>query len=186
MPVKGTYLAIAGVGAIFLWSGLTGKSWSQILRYVISGQNPTQAEATQATSQVAALDAASSNTGGNVTGPANASETAWITALFTALGVPATQANISSMSAWIAKETPWPPVASNNPLNTTQSAAGATTYNSAGVKNYPNAAVGLSATVATLHGYPAIIARLRTGQGLCGWTSDEFSTWSGGGYSGVC
>jgi peptidoglycan DL-endopeptidase CwlO len=32
-----------------LWSGLTGKSWSQILRLVISGQNPATAQTTQAT-----------------------------------------------------------------------------------------------------------------------------------------
>jgi Lysozyme like domain len=40
MPVKGTYLAIAGVGAIFLWSGLKGKSWTSVLRNLISGQAP--------------------------------------------------------------------------------------------------------------------------------------------------
>ena len=40
MPVKGTYLAIAGAGAIFLWSGLKGKSISAVLRAIVSGQNP--------------------------------------------------------------------------------------------------------------------------------------------------
>lgn len=40
MPVKGSYLAITGVGAIFLWSGLKGKSWSQVLRAILSGKNP--------------------------------------------------------------------------------------------------------------------------------------------------
>jgi hypothetical protein len=41
MPVKGTYLAIAGGGIILLWSGLAGKKWSDVLRQVIAGKNPT-------------------------------------------------------------------------------------------------------------------------------------------------
>lgn len=40
MPVKGTYLAIAGTGAIILWSGLRGKSWTDVLRQVVAGKNP--------------------------------------------------------------------------------------------------------------------------------------------------
>lgn len=46
MPVKGTYLAIAGVGAVFLWSGLRGKSVTAVLRAILSGQNPTTLGAT--------------------------------------------------------------------------------------------------------------------------------------------
>lgn len=52
MPVKGSYLAIAGVGAIFLWSGLKGKSWSSVLRNVISGKSPTAATTSSAISQL--------------------------------------------------------------------------------------------------------------------------------------
>jgi len=43
MPVKGTYLAIAGGGIILLWSGLAGKSWSTVLRNVIAGKDPKSA-----------------------------------------------------------------------------------------------------------------------------------------------
>lgn len=40
MPVKGSYLAIAGVGGILLWSGLKGKQWSDVLRQLIAGKKP--------------------------------------------------------------------------------------------------------------------------------------------------
>lgn len=40
MPAKGAYLAIAGGGAILLWSGVRGKSWSQVIRNLIAGKNP--------------------------------------------------------------------------------------------------------------------------------------------------
>lgn len=37
MASKGTSLIIAGAGVIFLWSGIRGKSWSDVLRHVITG-----------------------------------------------------------------------------------------------------------------------------------------------------
>jgi cell wall-associated NlpC family hydrolase len=40
LPVKGAYLAFAGAGAIILWSGLKGKSWTDVVRQVITGQSP--------------------------------------------------------------------------------------------------------------------------------------------------
>lgn len=40
MPVKGTYLAIAGAGGLLLWSGLKGKQWSDVLRQLIAGKKP--------------------------------------------------------------------------------------------------------------------------------------------------
>jgi len=46
VPAKGTYLAIAGIGGILLWSGLKGKSWSSVLRQVISGKDPLSAKTT--------------------------------------------------------------------------------------------------------------------------------------------
>lgn len=42
MPVKGTYLAIAGGGIILLWSGLAGKRWSDVLRSIIAGKDPSK------------------------------------------------------------------------------------------------------------------------------------------------
>ena len=41
MPVRGGYLALAGGGAILLWSGLKGKSWSQVLKTILQGHDPT-------------------------------------------------------------------------------------------------------------------------------------------------
>lgn len=40
MPVKGTYLAIAGAGGLLIWSGLKGKQWSDVLRQLIAGKKP--------------------------------------------------------------------------------------------------------------------------------------------------
>ena len=37
MPVKGTYLALAGVGGVLVWSGVKGTRWSDTLRNIISG-----------------------------------------------------------------------------------------------------------------------------------------------------
>lgn len=38
MPVKGSYLLIAGGGVIVLWSGIKGHKWSTVLRDVIGGK----------------------------------------------------------------------------------------------------------------------------------------------------
>jgi hypothetical protein len=120
--------------------------------------------------------------------PAGAGELAWIKALMSSLGAPASAANIASLTHWIARETPWPPVARNNPLNTTLNAPGATIFNRVGVKNYPTAAEGVGANANTLlGGYPNIVAALRAGHGLGGGGSfsAELLKWSGGGYSSV-
>jgi hypothetical protein len=45
MAVKGTYLIIAGIGGIFLWSGIKGKSVSNVIRLLIGGQDPSMATA---------------------------------------------------------------------------------------------------------------------------------------------
>lgn len=43
MPVKGAYLALTGAGALLVWSGLRGKSWSATLRDVLQGKKPETA-----------------------------------------------------------------------------------------------------------------------------------------------
>lgn len=45
MPVKGTYLGVAGAGAVLIWSGLKGKSWSMVVRSLIAGKNPADVTA---------------------------------------------------------------------------------------------------------------------------------------------
>jgi hypothetical protein len=130
--------------------------------------------------------AATASPGG---GPSpGASETLIIRAILGAMGAPQNQPNINSMASWISHETPWPPVARFNPMNTTESAPGATDYNSVGVKNYTSWGQGIAATVATLTGgYPGIVAGFRSGQGVCGpGHAAEFLKWSGGGYASIC
>jgi hypothetical protein len=86
----------------------------------------------------------------------------WEAALLRALGAPVTKANIAWLDAWQKTEGG---AARFNPLNTTQPAAGATSYNSAGVRNYTSAAQGTAATAATLKNgrYSQIVAALRSG-----------------------
>jgi len=78
-----------------------------------------------------------------------------------ALGVSGCQNNLVVMVAWEVSEYTQ---ASWNPLATTLWMPGATTFNSAGVKNYGSLEQGLAATVGTLHksghGYEAILANL--------------------------
>jgi cell wall-associated NlpC family hydrolase len=44
MPVKGVYLASAGIGAILLYAGFKGKKWTDVTHGLISGQNPSQSQ----------------------------------------------------------------------------------------------------------------------------------------------
>lgn len=117
------------------------------------------------------------------TGP---NATLWAAAILQGIGAPTNQANISSMLGWFANEGGG---GENNPLNTTLKTGASTgAINSAGVQGYNSPKAGVSATVATLRNYPAIVAALRSGQGLAntsGKTASELSTWSGGGYSSI-
>ena len=122
---------------------------------------------------------------------AGGSETAFITAVLADLGAPGSQANITSLVSWFPHEfSSWPPGAAWNPMASTMQMPGSATYNSAGVQDYASAAEGAQATALTLADgyYPLIVARLRSGRGLCGDTAiaAELLTWSGNGYSGVC
>lgn len=88
----------------------------------------------------------------------------WSRDLLTRLGLPVTAENIRFLNAWQDAEGTR---ARFNPLATSRKAAGATQFNSHGVKNYTSYEQGLQATVETLringYGYPAILASLKLG-----------------------
>lgn len=130
--------------------------------------------------------------GGTEPLPASASQAAWARAQLRAIGIAPTRADVGSLAAWASRESPWnasPPDGAGftrNPLNTTDQAGAVGEVNGLNVAIYPDWATGIADTARTLAGYPGIVARLRTGQGLCGWSSVELSRWSGGGYDRVC
>lgn len=73
-----------------------------------------------------------------------------------------------------------------NPLNTTEPWAGATNYNSVGVKNYPTAGAGINATARTLGNgfYSGIVRDLQAGKKpalrIVADNAHEFDTWGTG------
>lgn len=78
------------------------------------------------------------------------------------LGIDATSENIRAMNAWAQAEGTR---AQFNPLATTQGAAGATRFNSVGVRNYASYTDGVDATVKTMTNgrYGNILEALRAG-----------------------
>jgi hypothetical protein len=192
----------AGVGVVLIWAAIKDKSVLSSAQAVVQGKNPKTAAATLSPVTVTALgeDASGSGTaavsgGTGVTAviPSGASEKAFWIAVLTMIGAPPTSANINSLTAWAQHEGPWGTQGENgnNPLNT--SITGLPGYEgkwSAApvVSIYATAAEGAAATAATLlnGSYPQIVGALRSGNGLCGQSFSELSTWSGGGYSSVC
>lgn len=81
--------------------------------------------------------------------------TTWASALLTRLGEPATDANVSAITAWESAEGGnWNNTAHYNPLNTTYVEPGSSTMNGSGVRSYSSWDQGLAATVATLQEAP--------------------------------
>jgi Lysozyme like domain len=88
MPVKGGYLALVGGGALLVWSGLKGKSWSTVLRDIAQGRKPSAA----LTAYTIPGTPANAAPGGIASGgppPAAPSSGIWNTATLTALWVSA-------------------------------------------------------------------------------------------------
>lgn len=85
------------------------------------------------------------------------------TALLSSLGARNTPENLRFINAWVRAEGT---KAAYNPLATTQSAPGATSFNSVNVRNYPDFQTGLAATVKTLNNgyYGPIVSGLRSGK----------------------
>jgi len=99
------------------------------------------------------------------------------------IGAPDSPSNHQFMIAWMGGEST---TAANNPLATTQPAAGTSDFNSVGVKNYPNPQTGLKATVQTLVNgyYNGIVSDLRKGnvppQQIIDNNASELGTWGTG------
>lgn len=100
----------------------------------------------------------------------------WEQAVLERIHAPVTVQNVLFLRAWQSKEGG---SARNNPLNTTQPATGATVLpgNSAGVKEYPSAAVGADATASTLLNgrYPDVVKALQTGNAPAALVSGKVS-----------
>jgi hypothetical protein len=175
VPVKGLPVAYSVAGGIIMWSGLKGATIADTVRSVISGAAPaaTVAPASSATTASPAS--------------ATVSESAWITSFLSAIGAPASAANVASMTDWIAHEGPYGTQGQNNPLNTTEPGYGSTSVFVGNVRNYPTEQDGINATVATVENgdYPDILALLRAGSGLKSGASAGLSKWSDGAYTSV-
>jgi hypothetical protein len=66
MAIKAGYLIAAGGGIVLIWSGVKGKSWSTVLRDVVSGQKPTTAFTAYPITSVAGQSGGSGGGGGVV------------------------------------------------------------------------------------------------------------------------
>lgn len=102
-------------------------------------------------------------------------------AVISYLGVPDTLGNRWFLLDWARVENT---KAKYNPLATTLNEPGATTFNSVGVKNYPDPATGAKATADTIKNYPNIVAALQTGSpkvsGITAGLTHDFGIWVSG------
>lgn len=186
--VSGIAVASIGAGVLLAYAGIRGKSVLGELRGLVTGKPPSSAPVVAPIAGTAAAAAAGTGGGGTAAAPSGPGEQAWISAFLGAIGAPASAANVSSVTSWIAHEGPYGTQGQNNPLNTTLDMPGATSFDGLAVKNYPSAQEGIQATAATIEGgnYADILMALRSGNGLCGRSWAGLSTWSDGGYSQVC
>lgn len=110
-----------------------------------------------------------------------ANQKQYIAQILRGVGAPNTPANRKALAAWAQAEGG---SAKYNPFNTTQSAKGASNYNSVGVKNYTSFQQGVASTIKTLKNgrYDAIIRSLRAGKNPQAVASAiEQSPWGTGG-----
>jgi hypothetical protein len=119
----------------------------------------------------------------------------WAKATLSALGAPATAANLKTMVDWFANE--GAPHDLNNPLNLQTPEGGSTVSTASGapaearIQAYPSPADFVAAFPVEMskESYPAMLAGLKSGQGLEGDNSselrNELSIYSGGGYDTI-
>jgi hypothetical protein len=196
MPLKASYLALTGAGAIIAYSGFKGKGLGSAVRDVITGQDPRNAAKANAitgggmaANAPTAPGAIGKGGSGIFASTAGASEKSFFSGVLHALGAPATKANLESMYTWARQEEPnFPPQSVGgyawNPLNIKNPATG-------GFQSWASPTVGAGGTASfmLMNNYGAVVAALRSGNGLIG-NSDpnvaaELSAWSGGGYSRI-
>ncbi|HZP27853.1 MAG TPA: hypothetical protein VFC99_02780 [Acidimicrobiia bacterium] len=123
----------------------------------------TSSAASAGTDFASALaDASGTASGGTSSFAPSLDRAQWTTDLLKQLGVPVTSENIRALAAWAQAEGT---KAAYNPLATTQSMPGATSFNGVGVRNYASYADGILATAQTLTNgrYSNILAALRAG-----------------------
>ena len=191
MKVKGLPVAYATLGGVLMISGFSGAKLADTLSSLLHGKMPSKGQ-TIGTPSLGINQGGSSSSGSSSgPSPASSSESDWIKAVLSGLGAPATAANVDSMMDWISHESVFPGGNGEggkwNPLNTTQTESGSTSYNSVGVQNYPDEQTGINATIQTLNNgnYGDILMMLKSGQGLKSGASAGLSKWSGGGYTSV-
>ena len=104
----------------------------------------------------------SSATDTSLAGAATNDREKWANDFLTKLGMPVTNENVQLMVAWQKAEGTR---AQNNPLATTQNMAGATRFNSVGVKNFATYDDGITANVKAITNgrYENVLAALRRG-----------------------
>jgi hypothetical protein len=113
MPVKGTYLAIAGGGALLIWSGLKGKAWSDVLRQLIAGKKPGAATTAYQISGTPAM-AFGVGGGGSNSGAITAAESGTYKAFAMTLLVKYGWAGqFSAFNSIVMGESSWNPKATN-------------------------------------------------------------------------
>lgn len=189
MAISGWGIAGLAGGVLLVWSAINHRSPLTVVTDLVQGTKPQPGPPgsyfpVQSTGQ----PVTSSGGGLPVFGPPGQGMEANAVAILKTLSAPLTKANIQSVVNWQQREGA---NSYNNPLNTTLRTPGSVgTFNSAGVQEYGNITEGISATVQTLlgGGYSAIVAALRSGQGLASGypgVGPELSLWSGGGYTSV-
>lgn len=194
LPLKASYLALVGGGAIIAYSGFKGKGVGSAIRDVLTGQDPKNAAKANAITGAGmgapTSPGAISKLGTGVfASSAGASEKSYFSALLKSIGAPPTKANLESLYTWAKQEEPgFPPQSVGgyawNPLNIKNFVTG-------GFENWASPTAGAQGTASFLlmNNYGAIVRAFRNGNGLIG-NSDptvaaELSAWSGGGYAHI-
>jgi hypothetical protein len=186
MPLKPSYLLIAGGGAIIAYSGLKGKNIGSAFRDVLGGHSPATALNANAIKGVGpSIPGLGIGGGPGVQSKAGASERSYFAAVLRDLGAPVTAANLTTMYTWAKHEEPsFPPPNAWNPLNIKNPSSGQFWQ-----WGSPSQGAQGTANFMLQNNYSGIVRALRSGRGLIGnrdpVVASELSAWSGGGYSSL-